>query len=596
MFSIKDFIDNDPKIIIDHKYKYDQYNNERAYYESKKIVELTQFDKDLVAKMNEKELTDLVNQKFYNGEIMDLFSRYTNLLVHLSGQEDSIQDFFTNPKRIGTDSIHGVAFKANLKNLSDMFVLKVPREEDLIHEFFVGSHLNNLRGQVLNFSYVYGAFDCNFPELIEKNIYNICSSKVNMVNYLIQENIKNNISFKDFSATSSFKNFILVYIQVLLALAYANDIYQYTHYDLHYENVLVVESEYEVVIPYPYKGNTIYIKTKYIPFIIDYGFSHININGIDYSYNGKAKLGKINLYISNPLNDYFKLLAALATSSKPENYNKGIYYLLKFFINDISEDRNTAMEQLNEIYKKSYSYLPGDNFPNHYTFIEYLLEKMFNIYPEISYSYDSITPLLGCSATNICETKETVVQKITNVNNPINIVYEIYQDVKKRPFDIWDRKNRDFKDEDKFYNNQHQFINFVKKNIEEYKQKRSIFVMNDYTKLPSIEYFTDDVIDTFDTQIKSYYYLYDLINKIVYELNIITYLMAFYDRGIYAYTPEYSSLLENMKKERKSFIFDNEVFVLSNIRYFREMMKKQKDNITTKQIKLFNSLSLFTKQ
>lgn len=590
MFSLKDYLNNPSKsFIIDNQYKYIQYSKEKSYYESSKIVKLSKFDKDLVSKANEKQLVELVKQKFYNGEIMELFSYYTNLLVRLSGQEESVQDFFTNPKRIGSDSVKGIAFKANLKDISDMFVLKVPKEEDLIHEFFVGTHLNNLRGQVLNFSYIYGAFDCNFPELIEKNIYNVCSNKINIVNYIIQENIRNNISFREFSATCSFKNFILVYLQVVLAIAYANDIYQYTHYDLHYDNVLIVESSYEVVIPYPYKSDIIYIKTKYVPFIIDYGFSHLRVDNYDYSYNGRTKIGNINLYISNPLQDFFKLLTTLAISSKPENYNKGIHYLLTYFIKDISPNRDIAMQQLNEIYKSTSFYLLGDVFPDHHIFVDYLLNIIFNFYPEVSYSYDSIYPLLGCSDMNICETKQVITQQITNVNNPINVIYEIFRNAE-------DRKSiLTLTDKENFIKNSDYFINFIDKNIIEYNQKRAKFYLPDITTINDIRLFTNDMLNIFDTGIKFYYEIYDLIKKILYQINIIIYLIKYFNITNFKNYMIILDKKEKMENEKKIFIIDNENFVLNNIKHFKELVKTQTPNVKQSQIKIFNSLNLFSK-
>jgi len=97
-------------------------------------------------------------------------------------------------------------------------------------------------------------------------------------------------------------NIINVMILVLYALQEAQDKMDFTHYDLHAKNILVVklaeEREYNII----YKGENIKIITSVVPHIIDYGRSHINPdtaineNGVFKDYELNSEFSDFELY------------------------------------------------------------------------------------------------------------------------------------------------------------------------------------------------------------------------------------------------------------------------------------------------------------
>src|SRR5437667_11099470 len=54
-------------------------------------------------------------------------------------------------------------YRADLDNVDNVFVIKEPRTDKtgLIHEYFIGRHMNKLRQFIPNFAYIYAAFTCS---------------------------------------------------------------------------------------------------------------------------------------------------------------------------------------------------------------------------------------------------------------------------------------------------------------------------------------------------------------------------------------------------------------------------------------------------
>lgn len=198
-------------------------------------------------------------------------------------------------RQIGSESIEGYTLLANFENAKDMFVIKVsrsPSNDNLLHELVVGLYgTNKLRQYIPNFAYVYGGFKCS-PPLIDpetKKVVTWCLHDTNPVNYVLYENISPSITMKKYIETCTGKNFVNIYLQILYALRLALKLSDYTHYDLNYEKVLLRDPNPSnandgTILPtfntlfqirYETEHGVEYIRTPFIPTIVDYGFSHI---------------------------------------------------------------------------------------------------------------------------------------------------------------------------------------------------------------------------------------------------------------------------------------------------------------------------------
>lgn len=236
-------------------------------------------------------------------------------------QRERIRSWFKSIKKIGDSSVEGHALQTSFTDDTNMFVMKVPQNpenDELAHEALVGLYgLNKLRHILPNFMYIYGYAKCSPPFLDHNEILTWCSSSNPPVSYLIMENIRDSVPMREFVRDPNVTalDVLVVWNQIENALNLAHKKYGYTHYDLHYGNILVRKYRNLVAIPFLGKRNEVigYIVTKYVPYIIDYGYSRIKVGGIGFGKIGLEVAG-IDGQRSFPMYDTYKLLGFLGES------------------------------------------------------------------------------------------------------------------------------------------------------------------------------------------------------------------------------------------------------------------------------------------
>ncbi|SNW62952.1 Protein kinase [Orpheovirus IHUMI-LCC2] len=232
-----------------------------------------------------------------------------------------IRHLLKDVRKIGGPSVEGDAMVSNIDNVRDALVIKAPKNkqnDNLLHELIVGLYGTNLlRQHVPNFAYIFGGFKCSPPFIgkswgigrgdakkEEREVRGWCTEYNNIanVNYVVYENVAPSVSFGDYVKTCSGDQYLRVFMQILLALDIANLLIDFTHYDLHDQNVLIRN----VGAMHSIKYDDYYLESDKVATIIDYGFSHIKYNGNDYGIAGRE-----SYYVyedrSYPLYDAFKL-------------------------------------------------------------------------------------------------------------------------------------------------------------------------------------------------------------------------------------------------------------------------------------------------
>jgi hypothetical protein len=233
--------------------------------------------------------------------------------------EERIRSWLPKIKQIGNESVEGYALKTSLSDDSELFVMKAPRDpnnDELIHEAVIGFYaMNKLRTFLPNYMYVYGYTKCSPPTLNNKEAVTWCSSAEPEGSYLITENIRDAVTIGGFITRPdiTLDDFTEVFLQVVNALNLAYKQYGYTHYDLHYGNIMV--RSYSRVLAIPYYGTSFnviegYIGTRYIPYIIDYGYSRITIGGYGFGKIGLEEYG-VDGARAFPMYDLYKLIGFL---------------------------------------------------------------------------------------------------------------------------------------------------------------------------------------------------------------------------------------------------------------------------------------------
>lgn len=147
------------------------------------------------------------------------------------------------------------------------------------HEYLIMKGLNNLREYCPHFSYCLGIFtDKVSPEFRKAaNPFNYGKSYAVNTDILVTEYIKDGRKFCSFIKNKRISEDIILSIvkQVLLAIMIAQKKQNFTHYDLHSNNILIRKCDPNTVFKYIIDGKTYVVPTYgYYPVIIDFGFSH----------------------------------------------------------------------------------------------------------------------------------------------------------------------------------------------------------------------------------------------------------------------------------------------------------------------------------
>jgi hypothetical protein len=234
-------------------------------------------------------LQDDVNK--YIDILKDIFTNHKNLIKYI----------FKIDRIIPISSANGRIFI--LKTLSNKYktsklLVKVAIEktsDPISYEYYVGLALNRLRVDynIDFFAVMYGRFFCGLDPKIDTNKDNLdnielCDNIYDKKTHLLYEFIRNVETEEVFTLydyieelknVDSFDremNILNIMILVLYALQEAQDKMQFTHYDLHAKNILVVKLSERKVYNLNYKNVNMIIMTDVVPHIIDYGRSHID--------------------------------------------------------------------------------------------------------------------------------------------------------------------------------------------------------------------------------------------------------------------------------------------------------------------------------
>ena len=298
-----------------------------------------------------------------------------------------------------------------------------------------------------NFAYVYGGFKCS-PPLIDpqtKKVTTWCLNNTNPVNYVLYENIAPSISISKYIESCTGTEFINVYLQILYALPKALKEIDYTHYDLHYENILIrnPHGSQPFQIQYDTENGVEYITSTVISTIIDYGFSHIrtSTDGVDQHF-GRSDFTQYSVfpYRSWIMHDLYKLLMfsmLKATKSNNQSVFNETVKIFRFF--NRTDDPIAAINaQIPLLFA-----FPLSNETNTFT-INNLSSHIRSICMcDFITDRRSNDPSLNCET--LCLDESTILNKMgLNLDGPVhapNNILEFY--------DVYTRLNNEGKYEDK---------------------------------------------------------------------------------------------------------------------------------------------------
>jgi hypothetical protein len=251
----------------------------------------------------------------------------------------------------------GLVKKFNFANFD--FAVKstnnINKIKEHIHEAYIGINcINDITKEIPNFAYIFGIYK-------EDETINVITE------YIYGGTLQQYIMSEKFV----FKNYLLIIIQICLALEVAQQKCGFIHYDLTPWNIILKFVKVPIYVDYLINDKIISIKTNIIPIIIDYGKSHA-------VYNNKH-FGFVNMF---KYNTSFDMLSIFITSIYEISINQN---LTKYdFIN--------LLKLSNFITKTSYCKYPFKNSKDIKEFF-YSAKKYSNLLNENKYELEEFTPI-----------------------------------------------------------------------------------------------------------------------------------------------------------------------------------------------------------
>ena len=170
-------------------------------------------------------------------------------------------------------------------NLAVKTTFDTQKIREHIHETYIGTKsLNEMSKFVPNFAYVFGMYR-------KDNAVNVITE------YIHGETLHEYISSERFL----FEEYLLILLQLCLALQMAQNICGFVHYDFTPWNIILQRVQTPVTFDYIISYDKIIrVKTTIIPVIIDYGKSHVIHDDIHHGF--------INMFSTNTVQDILTLL------------------------------------------------------------------------------------------------------------------------------------------------------------------------------------------------------------------------------------------------------------------------------------------------
>ncbi|AHL67597.1 tyrosine kinase [Chloriridovirus anopheles1] len=264
--------------------------------------------------------------------------------------------WLTDIKPFGSKSKQGVVSKSII---FDQFYIVVKKAKSskfdgiTIRDFCVGISLNKILNVAPFFVRTLGAFQY-------KNQFHIALEYIDGIN------------LKDFitNTKNTFEDFVNIFFQILLGLEIAQNKLNFTHYDLHTDNVILVHNQKPIEIAL--YGCIYTVKYRYKPVMIDFGLSSVNVKNKTIGQDNLENKG-IYAHASVGYDMYVFLLFCMDVVQNTNlSILKGINNLLKFF----QESTGTSLDILTNNHIKALKKGVDKVLPNQ--FIQYLVQNYEN--------------------------------------------------------------------------------------------------------------------------------------------------------------------------------------------------------------------------
>ena len=319
-------------------------------------------------------LREILTQEFKKGADMNaIFCLFNTIFSSLSSdvKEDGIYVLTKEVKKYikdlkilisGTDGIvYNATFFSDIELIIKLPINEEGEDEDeneiqdtikrdmTIREYYIGvKAMNKLRYIVPNFVYTFGCFMCanNTPMGLGMGLgmglENLCEDLFGKKNPfivyekipgVIQEGKQLNTIRNLIDNKLNFNQWLVIFFQLLLALEVAQREVGFTHFDLHFDNVMIRKQDnFEFSVPLDMSTYTIK-NPEFIPVIIDFGRSTCIIDGQTIGAYGFEGFG-VNSFVLNhmvPGQDMYMFISFCCNKITDINLKRKIASLITDF-------------------------------------------------------------------------------------------------------------------------------------------------------------------------------------------------------------------------------------------------------------------------
>jgi hypothetical protein len=337
-----------------------------------------------------------------------------------------IQNCVKKMEQIQVKSKEGFVYVTDFFTSDIQVIVKIPQNsnsfDSKIREYFIGIRsLNNLRYLTPTFVYTFGAFSC--PKPSKKGTIGQTNK---MTAYVLYEKIPGE-SFHTLLKNDKldFKDWLILFFQLLLGLEIAQRESRFTHFDMHTDNVMVRSDQvvsYTVPLDmFNYNVNN----TTSVPIIIDFGASTTYIDGKYIGSYDYIKHGMLNFII--PGHDMYKFIISSIRRTTNKKLKQKLMSLFRFYQNDdpyfIIENGEDGVNTASDEYCKNVTFSKAANYTP-LMFIEWLLEeKEFSKDLSSVISVSKRNNYFSIKYSNIIKEYENIFSCIKNEeNNPDKII------------------------------------------------------------------------------------------------------------------------------------------------------------------------------
>ena len=194
--------------------------------------------------------------------------------------KSNINTQIKNIRPLSSGTVSSEVYLADLLVNDISMVIKFPNKSheadkiEFMKEYIIGKSINKLRRITPAFMYTFSLFGCGMSKSKGNKI---CTTKKSLP-LLILEKV-NGKSMEKFikEPSTTFEDWLKVYVQVLLNLEIAQKLYKFNHNDLHHENVMVRKEKNPITYCFNTETKTYKVTTDTFPVLIDFGYSGMDV-------------------------------------------------------------------------------------------------------------------------------------------------------------------------------------------------------------------------------------------------------------------------------------------------------------------------------